>query len=346
VSGACFVPGDWLYTSGNQIYVSNGESGYVWMGRGVNVDDIFLGGYNGALTRPDAGGTLQTLIANVITTWKPTFLRLSLYLDSGYTPVSWLDAGGSGAGATYKTAMTEVINSIASKGVYVLVTLRSDTSMIQTYGEGSDIPTTSTNATYQALVDSFASSPYVLFGLSNEPGGNAMMDAGAIASVMSNAVGVIRTEENRLGVPHHLVAVQGTNYTHDIYYYSGAPLSNCGGLPCDNVVYEYHGYEPLTTATSSPPNTYLCPGIPVIVGEYGPQQGDGGVDWDYGEPVVFDAGGFYTNVEANKIPNLAWDMEPFSDDSPNLTYVTGNTNPDASTWGAVVKAYLSNPGAY
>ena len=38
----------WLYTVAgqNQVYVSNGSSGTVWMGRGVNMDDVFLCGYN------------------------------------------------------------------------------------------------------------------------------------------------------------------------------------------------------------------------------------------------------------------------------------------------------------
>jgi hypothetical protein len=99
VSGACFVPIDWLYTSGNTINVSNGESGYVWKGRGVNIDDIFLGGYNYNLGKADAGGTLQTIIATLISQWKPTFLRVSLYLDTPsatppWTTVTWLDAGG------------------------------------------------------------------------------------------------------------------------------------------------------------------------------------------------------------------------------------------------------------
>jgi hypothetical protein len=343
ISGVCRVPAGWLYTNYQEFNYSTGTGGYPWMGRGVNVDDLFLGGGNNPLGRvPDAGGTLQTLIATVISQWKPTFLRISLGMDSYPNPVSWVT--GVGDAATYKTPMTQVITSIASQGVYVLVSLRSDTSMTQTYGEGSDIPTPTTDAVYKALVDSFSSSPYVMFGISNEPGGQTMEDAGAIASVMSHAVYVIRTEENRLVVPHHIVAVQGTNYTHNIYYYNTAPLVDCGGLPCDNVVYEYHGYEPMTTTT--PPNTYLCPNIPVIVGEYGPQQGSGGSNWDYGDPVVFDAGGFYQNVEANKIPNLAWDMEPFSDDSPDLVYVTGNTGLDASTWGAVVKTYLGDPDAY
>src|SRR5579862_6037079 len=42
-------PAGWLYTKGSTIYVSNGGSGTPWMGRGVNVDDIFLCGYDNTL---------------------------------------------------------------------------------------------------------------------------------------------------------------------------------------------------------------------------------------------------------------------------------------------------------
>jgi hypothetical protein len=58
----------------------------------------------------------------------------------------------------------------------------------------------------------------------------------------------------------------------------------------DNVVYEHHAYETLAT---------LYANIPVIVGEYGPQNtaANGAPS-----PGTFDAGGFYTNVETNQIP--------------------------------------------
>jgi hypothetical protein len=330
VSGACLPPSGWLYTSGGKIYLSNGSGstggsgGTQWMGRGVNVDDIFLGGYNPTLTLvPDAGGTLETLVQTAITGWKPNFLRVSLYLDSPpYLKESWV-TGDAGA---YKTPMTNFIKWIGDNylDVWVLVTLRSDASMLDGGEDGTGLPTTMTDATYVALVDSFSTMSTVLFGISNEPGGYNTFDAGTVSSAMSHAVGVIRAEENRLAVPHHIVSVQGTDYTQDISYYSTSPLSY------DNVVYEYHGYQPVTGA-------YTYTSIPVIVGEYGPDHVTG----------AFDAGAFYGNVETKQIPNLAWDMEPYNDDPPDLVQVNhSDTHLDASTWGAVVQPYLLNPAAY
>src|SRR5882724_957422 len=49
----------WLYTSGNKIYVSNGSSaGTPWLGRGVNVDDLFFCGYNYMLQTANAEALL------------------------------------------------------------------------------------------------------------------------------------------------------------------------------------------------------------------------------------------------------------------------------------------------
>jgi hypothetical protein len=323
---------------------TNGSGGKaVWKGRGVNIDDIFLGGANYDLGHvPDAGGTLQTIVSTLKSQWEPTFLRVSLYLDSsGWTQVSWLDAGRSVAGASYKTQMTEVINyitglNVGGQNVYVLVTLRTDVSMIDAIvgQDGTGLPASGASGTdpvYQALVDSFAGSPYVIFGISNEPGGRNL-DAGTIASAMGHAVGVIRNEENRIGLPHHLVAVQGINYTSNLDYYSAFPIS------WDNVVYEYHAYATPATPYDN---------IPVIVGEYGPQPaGDN-------NPGYFDAGGFYAYVEGTNaqdvfIPNLAWDVEPYNVEVDNLVQVTdsGTDLVPAEPWGSlnidggVVKTYL------
>jgi hypothetical protein len=44
------LPAGWLFTKGNKIYQSNGASAATpWMARGVNMDDIFLCGYNNVL---------------------------------------------------------------------------------------------------------------------------------------------------------------------------------------------------------------------------------------------------------------------------------------------------------
>jgi hypothetical protein len=213
--------------------------------------------------------------------------------------------------------------------VYVLVTLRSDSSMIgqdtvdgdpeatglpsdgTTTPDASALPT-GTDATYQALVDSFASDSYVLFGLSNEPGGDKLANA-TIAAAMTHAVGVIRAEEDRLGVPHHVISVQGNGWTSDISFYAASPIA------ADDVVYEVHGYPP---ATSS----YTYANIPVILGEYG---------------SLSDSASFYADVEAKQIPNLAWDFEPYSDCSPDLLTVNQSaTNLVPSAWGSTVQAYL------
>ena len=42
---------------------------------------------------------------------------------------------------------------------------------------------------------------------------------------MDHATTVIRNEENKLGVPHHIVSVQGNSWTSDISFYGTSPLS-------------------------------------------------------------------------------------------------------------------------
>ncbi|HEY1697348.1 MAG TPA: cellulase family glycosylhydrolase [Polyangiaceae bacterium] len=320
------VPAGWLATKGGGIYVSTATGLQPWMGRGVNVDDIFLCGYDNTLWMTNPDQTLETMIAGLISGWKPNFVRISLGMDSDATVTSWLTNP-----TQYETPMTGVIQAIgANPGVYVLVTLRSDVSMIgqdQTDGdpEATGLPSdatstpdktkypTGTDAVYQALVDSFANDAFVLFGLTNEPGGDKLTPA-QITAAMSHAVGVIRAEENKLGVPHHLVSVQGNGWTSDISFYATTPL------PYDDVVYEVHGYPPATAS-------YTYPNIPVILGEYG---------------SLADSTSFYADVEAKQIPNLAWDFDSFSDCAPDLLDVNQSaTNLVPSTWGQTVQAYLT-----
>ena len=318
-------PAGWLYTEGGKIYESTGSAGTAWMGRGVNIDDIFFCGYDNTLWMTTPDQTLETVISGLVSGWKPSFVRISLSMDSYTTVTSWL---GTDA-AQYKTPMTGVIDALGTHpGVYVLVTLRSDASMIgqdsandpEATGLPSDTTTTpnattyptGTDATYVALVDSFASSSFVLFGLTNEPGGNTLSNT-TIAAAMSHAVGVIRAEEDRLKVPHHIVSVQGNGWTSDISFYATSPL------PYDNVVYEIHGYPP--TASS-----YTYANIPVIIGEYG---------------TLTDSTTFYADLETKQIPNLAWDFDSYSDCAPDLLTVNQSaTSLVPSTWGSTVQAYL------
>jgi hypothetical protein len=313
------MPNGWLYTNGNKIYLADGKgAGSVWMGRGVNIDDLFLCGYNSTL---GASGetSLLAIVQNMMAQWKPTFVRVSLSMNS-YTVVSWLQTG------TYKTGMNNVINAIGGHaGTYVLVTLRSDTTMVNTdgsqCGQGDDavcLPSTATDDVYRALVSSFANAPYVLFGIANEPGGQSSTDQD-LSSRMSHAVGVVRAQEDALGVPHHLVAVQGNSWTSKIGFYNTSPLAY------DNVIYEYHSYPPEATGTYG----YTQSKIPVIIGEYGPS----GSDQSFLTTFLQD-------LETKQIPNLAWDLEPYSNCAPDLVQVTRTTTLTANTWGQAVQTYL------
>jgi len=320
------VPAGWLYTSGAKIYVSDGAGGGTpWMGRGVNIDDIFFCGYDNTLWMTTPDKTLEQVVSGLVSGWKPSFVRVSLSMDSDATVVSWLANP-----AQYATPMTAVVDAIgANPGVYVLVTLRSDASMIgqdtadgdpEATGLPSDSTTTpdktklptGTDAVYQALVDTFGSKSFVLFGLTNEPGGNKLSNA-TISAAMSHAVGVIRAEETKMGVPHHVVSVQGNSWTSDIGFYASSPL------PYPDVVYEVHGYPPA-------PASYTYANIPVIIGEYG---------------SLTDSTSFYADVEAKQIPNLAWDFDSYSNCAPDLLQVNQSaTNLVPTAWGTTVKSYL------
>ena len=317
-------PSGWLHTKGNKIYQTTGGTDSVWMGRGVNVDDVFLCGYNSGLSTNMPDQTVKTLISTLMSGWKPNFLRISLSMQSYSTTVSFLSNP-----AQYKTPMTNVINAIGTyPGAYVLVTLRSDASMIGQFqasdpeatGLPSDSTTTpdkakfpnGTDPVYQALVDTFANSSFVMFGLTNEPGGNGLTDQ-KIASAMSHAVSVIRAEEDKLKTPHHIISVQGNSWTSNISYYANNPIAS------DNVVYEVHGYPPAT-------NSYTYAALPVIIGEYG---------------SLSNSATFYSDLESKQIPNLAWDFDPYSNCAPDLVNVNqSSTNIVASSWGNTVKSYL------
>jgi hypothetical protein len=180
------------------------------------------------------------------------------------------------------------------------------------------LPTTTTDDVYKALVTSFKDAPFVLFGIANEPGGMNSSDQD-ISDRMSHAVGVIRAQEDALGVPHHIVAVQGNQWTSKIGIYNTSPLAS------DNVVYEYHSYPPEANGTSG----YTQSSIPVIIGEYGPS----------GSDTSFLTA-FYADVESKRIPNLAWSVSPYSNCTPDLVQVTHTSTLTPTPWGDAVRTYL------
>lgn len=325
-------PAGWLYTDGHKIMVSTGSTGTQWMGRGVNMDDIFRCGNNSTLADANPDSMQETEVNGLITGWKPSFVRYSLSMAS-FTKVSWLSEP-----ARYKTPVTNVVNAIGKNpGVYVLLTLRSDPSMIlgapgntEPTGIPSDSTTTpdakmfptGTDAVYTALVDTFARANFVIFGLTNEAGGSARSDD-TISAAMNHAVGTIRAEEDKLGVPHHLVSVQGNGYSSDLKLYAATPSP----ITHDNVIYELHYYP--SGAGETPSNYQYSSTLPMIVGEYG----------SFTTQVPQSA--FYTDMEAKMIPNLAWDFDPFSGCAPDLLNVTHDaTKLQPTPWGTSVQTYL------
>jgi hypothetical protein len=222
-------------------------------------------------------------------------------------------------------------------GVYVLLVVRSDASMIghdeqhgdpEATGLPSDAQTTpdkvkfptGTDALYAALVNTFKDDAFVMFGLTNEPGGNLLKDE-QIHAAMGHAVSVIRKEEDRLGVPHHVVAVQGQSWTANIGYYTDHPLSY------DDLVYEVHAYPPK-------PEQYTSDELPVILGEYGLDPADAAASKS-----------LFTDLEAKQVPSLAWDLDPYSNCAPDLVEVNlSSTDLKPSAWGKVVQAYLLEHG--
>jgi hypothetical protein len=325
-------PAGWLYTEGSKIMVSTGSTGTRWMGRGVNMDDIFMCGNNNNLQQSNPDMTQETEIDGLMSAWKPTFVRYSLSMNS-FKAVTWLSNP-----AQYQTPVTNVLHHLGTyPGLYVLLTLRSDASM-RVGDSGNKDPTwmpsdstttpdkakfpMGTDPVYTALVDAFAHDSYIIFALSNEPGGSAQTDA-TISSAMNHAVGVIRAEEDKLGVPHHLVSVQGNGYTSQLKMYTATPSP----ITHDNVVYELHYYPGIAGETAS--NYQYADTLPMIVGEYG----------DFTSSVP--QSGFYADMEAKMIPNLAWDFDPFSGCAPDLLNVTHSaTMLQPTSWGMSVQAYL------
>ena len=322
------LPAGWLYTNGGKIFESSGGgTDTQWMGRGVNMDDLFLCGFNNTFTNASADDDLKAVVTGLLTDWKPTFVRVSLSMKS-YVTESWIGT------SAYKTQMTDIIHMLgANPDTYVLVTLRTDASMIlQDPGnpEATNVPSNSTNtpdaanfptgtdAVYQALVDTFANDKFVLFGLSNEPGGNTITKE-VLVPALTHAAQTIRAEEDKLGVPHHLISVQGTGYSGKIDFYSTTPLA------IDDVVYELHGYPPASA-------DYTFTNIPVILGEYGPG----------GTADLPSSAAFYADLESKQIPNLAWDFEPYSDCSPDLLSTSNPSTLAPTTWGTTVKTYLDS----
>lgn len=313
----------WLYTraGSNRIYYRNGGQEVEWMGRGVNVADLFLCGFNATetggawMSSAAAEAELNRTIAAAVTGWKANFLRLSLFMSSTGQIAHWSDSDPY----QYKAAMKRVIDAIGQyPNVYVMVTLRSESTMAEgdAGNEASYYPTQSTYAVYRELVKSFRDSPQVIFGLTNEGGGNGFNgDPAQLRAIWTDAVAAIRAEEGSGN--HHLVAVQGAGYSSDLSYFRDHPLT------ADNVIYEYHSYPPTAAG-------YTFTNIPVFVGEYG--------SIDAGSAATL-----FADWEGKRISSTAWIFDPHAGCVPDLLAVTQDaTRINPTAYGTLVMQYLQS----
>ena len=320
----CPAPGTagWLHTSGGQILDADGG---VWMGRGVNMDDILFCAYDYDLANGPADVTeAKAVVDELVNNWKVNFIRISMYMGSYSQTYSWINNTKN-----YATLMTEVVNYIGQyPGVYVLLTLRSDPTMNcpTAPAENNCLPTEATVPVYKALLDSFSNSSFVMFGVSNEPDDQAVA---SLPATMSIGVQAIRDEETKLGTPQHLIAVQGSN-SPPLQDYTPTAVQ-----PSANVIYEIH-YYPQWSGT---PQTDYLPYVgvyPFFFGEYGGPTGS--------ESDTMSAS-FFKDCEDDHIPSLAWDFSPFVDCAPDLLTHTGSLT-NNTAWGNSVKAYTTNPSSY
>jgi hypothetical protein len=86
---AASVPSGYLYTLNNKIYLSSGTVGTQWMGRGVNMDDVFFSGYNyefGSFSpATSCETTMEQVVSNLVSGINTlNFIRISLSMNSGY----------------------------------------------------------------------------------------------------------------------------------------------------------------------------------------------------------------------------------------------------------------------
>ena len=119
---------------------------------------------------------------------------------------------------------------------------------------------------------------------------------------MNAAVAAIRAREASLGMPTHLVAVQGTRgWARDLSYYVTRPIAASGGK---SVVYETHPYNPSAdlAALVFEPATSL----PVVIGEFGPSAG---------AMNSSDAAALMRQATAHGVPWIAWSLHMRCDPS-------------------------------
>jgi hypothetical protein len=325
----------WLTTKGNKIVTSDGKP---FHGRGANLHDTRS--CNACTYSPPNPDGLVKWSDELIDNWHANFIRflLEAYPSAGGRTQwkSLVDDPGY-----YKDIQT-VVNHMTSKpGVYVMVTLFLDPSMVPDGQMHAEWPTDSTQPVYKMLAEAFVDNPQVLFGLMNEPHDDASQND-ALAAIFTKSIQTIRDVEKAHGSPQHIVVAQATQgYARDLSYWVAHPLTVEGGT---NIAYETHPYN----HTSDFDMLFVQPSkkIPVIIGEFGIS--------DY--QTLDEAKQLMQTAEANEVPYIAWNFHQRC--PPNLLQDMGGTGydgcgfngagtiykwPPTTDWGQAVKDHLAQP---
>ena len=270
------------------------QDGTLWMGRGAVVTDTR--GCDSCSMQDTNPTEAMRHIDYLVDVQHVTFIRLMLMSFSSPTqfgyPVdrkSWESVLFDDA---YMQATKQIVDYIGTKpNVYVLLTLWRD----QSFGDNL-IPTldsttapgtqcdalqakhvATTSCVWRKLATTFKDHPYVMYGLTDEYGGNydGKLDS-SLWNIYNALTQVVRNVEAEQHTPSHLVAVQATQkWARSLEYYahtdshgkidSWHPILAGRG---ENVVYETHPYGDATQYRSwfYKASRFL----PVIVGEMGP----------------------------------------------------------------------------
>lgn len=274
-----------LVVSENRIRHADGRP---FRGHGVNLHDTRS--CNSCVSGPSDAKGLARWADELVETWHVTFVRFLLSSwasDDGYR-VQYRRLVDDPA---YALAVREVVTHLTDKGVYVLVSVFADPSMLpDSEHPESEWPTLETLPVYALLAEMFHNHPRVLFGLGNEPHGPKARNDDLAKRYLS-AIDVIRGVEQARGVEPHVVVVPAPQaYARDVSYFVEHPL------PRPQVAYEIHPYdhvgdfERLVTQPSRV--------LPLVVGEYGPTK----------DMTARDVEALWLLLEQLGLPHTAWNF--------------------------------------
>jgi len=292
----------------------------VFRGRGANIHDTRS--CNACTWSAPDVAEVQRRIDLLVDGWGANFMRLTL--ESYASADGRTHWQGLREDSAYLNDVVTIVDYIGSKpGAYVMVSLWIDPTFTT---EGW--PSSETAEVWRSLVGAIGGKSHVMFGLVNEPENN--FDGSQDAQVwqsMNDTVQAIRDEESQLGIPHHVVAVQGTGaWARRLEYYVSHPITAGGG---ENIAYEVHVYDPASAYQSmfvDPAQT-----LPVIIGEFGTEAPE----------TLMDL------ATANDIPHLAWTFHMRC--PPNLLVDNSSAGCgsgmtlEPSSWGTTIKDRFALP---